>query len=93
MPFKTMPEEETLKLLEGTKDTVTEPLNELFSKIKNTLCPSCGIALVPKPDFETPFSPDSHVPRYNGYCSECGLVMDVFTSKIHTHPMKRDVLG
>ena len=93
MAFKTMPKELVLKLLEGTEDTVTEPLNELFAKIKNTPCPSCGISLIPKPDFEVPFNPDSHIPRYLGYCSECGLVMDVHTSEVHTYPTKRDVPG
>lgn len=93
MAFKTMPKKDIIKLLEGTEDTVTEPLNELFSKIKNTLCPSCGIPLILKPDFDVPFNPDSHVPRYLGYCSECGLIMDIDSSKIHTYPTKRDVPG
>lgn len=91
MAIKTMPKELTIKLLEETEDTLTEPLNELLSSIKGTPCPSCGVPLIPKPDFETPFNRDSHIPRYLGSCSECGLIMDVHTSEIHAYPKKRDV--
>jgi RNase P subunit RPR2 len=93
MAFKIMPNDVILKLLESAEDTLTGPLNDLFSKIKDTLCPSCDSPLIPKPDLDVPFSPDSHIPRYLGCCPLCGLVMDVHTSKIHTYPTKRDVPG
>ena len=92
MAFKTMPKETVLRLLEDTEDTVSEPLSDLMSEIKSTRCPSCNLPLVPKPDLEVPFNPDSHIPRFHGQCTQCGLVMDVHTGDIHTYPTKRDVL-
>lgn len=87
MAFKTMPKELVLKLLEGHEDTLSEPLQELHARIKAEACPSCGIPMVPRPDFERPFTSESHIPRYQAYCTPCDLVMDIDTSKI-SHPKK-----
>jgi RNase P subunit RPR2 len=76
MAFKTMPKEKILELLEQHEDTVSEPLQEIFSRIKSTPCPNCDVPLTPKADLKHLFIGDSHIPRYLGYCGECEYTMD-----------------
>ena len=76
MAFKTMSKEVILKLLEQHEDTLSEPLEKIFSQIKSMKCPNCDLPLSPKADLDNPFVGDSHIPRYLGFCGECEYTVE-----------------
>lgn len=89
MKFKPMARDVLAKLLEDSKDTLTEPLNEELDKIRGMSCPNCGSAMVPEPKIdsgENVFKAGTHIPIYYASCGSCGTSVDPETSLVIRTP-------
>ena len=87
--FQTMDRDVLLKLLEGSEDTLTEPLQKKLDGIKNMRCPSCNSAMAPVPDVNNPFD-NSDIPRYLASCTQCDCLVEPDTLKVVEAPIIRD---
>lgn len=83
--FRVLPASIIRRMLEGTKDELTELAATRMDAIKRTACPRCGSSLHPElAPIEALFTADDPLPKMLGKCPTCGFLVSPETRVVYS---------